>query len=170
VSKKDLDDATAPNCRPRRPSRARRHSWRGAFEPGFTRITSPVAGIAGIAKAQIGNLVGPDRSRMTRRLDGRPDQGVLLDQRAGVHGFPEGNGYAGGGEPEGGPPLEMILAGGTVYPHKGRIPCGPAGDVKTGTLRLGASFQPGTSAPRPVRLIRATMATKKGALLVPQRA
>ena len=26
---------------------------------GFTRITSPVTGIAGIAKAQIGNLVGP---------------------------------------------------------------------------------------------------------------
>ena len=26
---------------------------------GFTKITSPVDGIAGIAKAQIGNLVGP---------------------------------------------------------------------------------------------------------------
>ncbi len=26
---------------------------------GFTRITSPINGIAGIAKAQIGNLVGP---------------------------------------------------------------------------------------------------------------
>ena len=27
---------------------------------GFTRITSPIDGIAGIAKAQIGNLLGPD--------------------------------------------------------------------------------------------------------------
>jgi len=26
---------------------------------GFTRITSPIDGIAGIAQAQVGNLVGP---------------------------------------------------------------------------------------------------------------
>jgi membrane fusion protein (multidrug efflux system) len=32
---------------------------KAALELGFTKITSPIDGIAGIAKAQIGNLVGP---------------------------------------------------------------------------------------------------------------
>ena len=45
-------------------------------------------------------------------------------------------------------------------------------DVRTGTLRLGSLFpNPGNLLrPGQYALIRATMATKKGALLVPQRA
>jgi len=32
---------------------------------GFTRITSPIDGIAGIAQAQVGNLVGPTTNVLT---------------------------------------------------------------------------------------------------------
>jgi len=38
-------------------------------------------------------------------------------------------------------PLELILADGTVYPHKGRFSLADRQvDVKTGTMRIGALF------------------------------
>ena len=60
VSQKDLDDAIGAE----QSTRASVESARAQLDTaqlnlGFTRITSPVDGIAGIAKAQIGNLVGP---------------------------------------------------------------------------------------------------------------
>jgi len=36
---------------------------KAALDLGFTKVTSPIDGIAGIAKAQIGNLVGRVRPR-----------------------------------------------------------------------------------------------------------
>ena len=53
----------------------------------FTKVTSLVSGIAGIARVQIGNLVGPS-SILTSDFASRSDQGLLHRQRAGVHGFP----------------------------------------------------------------------------------
>jgi len=70
-------------------------------------------------------------------------------------------------------PLELILADGTVYPHKGKFSLADRQvDVKTGTMRLGALFpNPGNLLrPGQFAIVRATMETKKGALLVPQRA
>jgi len=70
-------------------------------------------------------------------------------------------------------PLELILADGTVYPRKGRISLADRQvDVRTGTLRIGALFpNPGNLLrPGQFALVRATMETKIGALLVPQRA
>jgi len=40
-------------------SRRRRQLEQAQLNLGFTRITSPVDGIPGIARAQIGDLVGP---------------------------------------------------------------------------------------------------------------
>jgi membrane fusion protein (multidrug efflux system) len=70
-------------------------------------------------------------------------------------------------------PLELILADGTVYPHKGRVALADRQvDVKTGTMRIGALFPNPGNLLRPGQYgtVRATMETKKGALLVPQRA
>ncbi len=60
VSQKDLDDATGAE----QSTRAAVESAKAQLDTaqlnlGFTRVSSPVDGIAGIAKAQIGNLVGP---------------------------------------------------------------------------------------------------------------
>jgi membrane fusion protein (multidrug efflux system) len=72
-----------------------------------------------------------------------------------------------------GPPLELTLANGLVYPEKGRIRFKDNQvDVKTGTVRLVGEF------PNPKSLlvpgmfvsVRALLKTEKGALLVPQRA
>src|SRR5512139_2983677 len=67
VSQKDLDDATGTELSTRASvdaAKASVVSAQAALESArlnleFTRVTSPVDGIAGIAKAQVGNLVGP---------------------------------------------------------------------------------------------------------------
>jgi RND family efflux transporter MFP subunit len=60
VSQKDLDDATGADLSAKASLEAAEASLRTAkLNLGFTKITSPVTGIAGIAKAQIGDLLSP---------------------------------------------------------------------------------------------------------------
>jgi membrane fusion protein (multidrug efflux system) len=68
---------------------------------------------------------------------------------------------------------ELILADGTVYPHKGRIVITDRQvDVSTGTIRLVAAFPNPGNILRPGQYgrVRIQTSTKKGALLVPQSA
>lgn len=59
VSKKDLDDAIGREASARASVQAAKAAVRKAeIDLSFTKITSPIDGIAGIAKAQIGDLVG----------------------------------------------------------------------------------------------------------------
>jgi len=177
VSRKDLDDATGAELS----SRAAVTSARAQLEEarlnlGFTRITSPVTGIAGIAKAQIGNLVAPGQiQELTTVSTVDPIKVYFSVSEQEYMNFRKGAGKEGKSSQDEARaiPLEMILAGGTVYPHTGRLSVGDRQvDVKTGTLRVGALFpNPGNLLrPGQYALIRATMETKKGALLVPQRA
>ena len=60
VSQKDLDDATGADLSAKASLEAADASLRTAkLNLAFTKITSPVTGIAGIAKAQIGDLLSP---------------------------------------------------------------------------------------------------------------
>ena len=70
-------------------------------------------------------------------------------------------------------PLELILADGSLHPHRGQVAfIDRTVDPTTGTLLVEAAF------PNPERLIRpgqfgrvrATVETRAGAILVPQRA
>ena len=176
VSQKDLDD----NIGYELSSRAAVASAQAQLEEaqlnlGFTRITSPVAGIAGIAKAQVGNLVGPGQiQELTAVSTVDPIKVYFSVSEQEYMKYRQGAGK--GKTPDEGAgaiPLELILTDGSVYPHKGRISLADRQvDVKTGTLRIGALFpNPGNLLrPGQYALIRATMETKKGALLVPQRA
>ena len=61
VSQKDLDDAIGAELSARSSVEAAQAAVENAqLNLGFTKITSPVDGIAGIAKAQLGDLVGPN--------------------------------------------------------------------------------------------------------------
>ena len=60
ISKKDLDDAVGAEEANRASMAAAQAAVDKAnLDLGFTRIASPVDGIAGIARTQLGNLVGP---------------------------------------------------------------------------------------------------------------
>jgi len=177
VSQKDLDDNIGAELSGRAAvASAQAQLEEARLNLGFTRITSPIDGLAGIAKAQIGNLVGPGQiQELTTVSTVDPIKVFFSVSEQEYLDFRKDAGKGGktSREEVQALSLEMILAGGTVYPHKGRISVGDRQvDVKTGTLRLGALFpNPGNLLrPGQYALIRATMSTKKGALLVPQRA
>jgi membrane fusion protein (multidrug efflux system) len=66
----------------------------------------------------------------------------------------------------------LILADGSVYPHKGKFALSDRQvDPTTGTIKIGTVFPNPNNMLRPggYGLLRAQMAVKKGAILVPQR-
>ena len=175
VSQKDLDD----NIGAELSNRAAVESAKAQLDTaqlnlGFTRVDSPVDGIAGIAKAQIGNLVGPGQiQELTAVSTVDPIKAYIAISEQEYMKFRRKQGVKTAESSAEAIPLELILADGTVYPHKGRVALADRQvDVKTGTMRIGALFPNPGNLLRPGQYgtVRATMETKKGALLVPQRA
>ncbi|MFP5264483.1 MAG: efflux RND transporter periplasmic adaptor subunit [Blastocatellia bacterium] len=132
----------------------------------FTRITSPIDGIAGIAKAQVGNLVGPAGDALTTVSTVDPikvyftlsEQEYLNNTRRGLAPSLE---------------LEMVLADGTIYPHKGKFFVADREvDAKTGTIRLAGVFANPGNLLRPGQYarVRAVTSRQVSALMIPQRA
>jgi len=168
VSQKDLDDAVGAELS----TRASVESARAAVEEaqlnlGFTKITSPVDGIAGIAKTQLGNLVGPTMQvELTSVSEVNPIKAYINVSEQ------EYLAVNGSGKNAADIPLELILADGSIYPHKGKLALADRQiDPTTGTLKVGSLFaNPGNRLrPGGYGLVRAVMSVKKGALLVPQR-
>ena len=136
---------------------------------GFTKITSPIEGIAGIAKAQIGNLVGPGSTEELTTIS-------TIDPIKCYISFSEQEYLHLRGRREKGAakvPLELILADGSVYPQKGEVAFADRQvDVRTGTLRVASLFPNPDQILRPGQFsrVRAEITVKKNALVVPQRA
>jgi membrane fusion protein (multidrug efflux system) len=168
VSQKDLDDATGAEMSTRSSVEAAQAAVEEAkLNIGFTRITSPVAGIAGIAKAQLGNLVGPSmQTELTSVSSVDPIKAYINVSEQ------EYLAVNSSGKNASDIPLELILADGSVYPHKGKLALADRQiDQSTGTLKVGSLFaNPGNRLrPGGYGLVRAIMSVKKGAMLIPQR-
>jgi RND family efflux transporter MFP subunit len=142
---------------------------------GFTRVTSLVDGVAAIATAQIGDLVGANTLLTTvsqiapikayfavseqeyLRMAGRINATAAAvqqpwDAKAG---------------------LQLVLSDGRVYPKKGSfVAADREVDPKTGTIRIAAAFPNPGNLLRPGQYgrVRAVTDTVNHALLVPQRA
>src|SRR3989454_4151719 len=139
----------------------------------FTKVTSLVSGIAGIAQVQIGNLVGPSSvltsvsqvdpikayftvseqvfTDFHRRF---PTEQSVEEQRKHIR-------------------LQLLLADGSVYERSGTVyfadrQVNPA----TGAIRIAGVFANPNNLLRPggYGRVRASVKTQSGALLVPQRA
>lgn len=137
---------------------------------GFTKITSPIEGITGIAKAQIGNLVGPGSIEELTTVSAVNPIRVYLPVSEQFYM----NDAAKTREPLTHLPLlELILADGRVHPHKGTFYFSDRQvDVNTGTIKVAAIFPNPGNVLRPGQFarVRALTAIKKKAVLVPQRA
>lgn len=140
----------------------------------FTKITSPIDGIAGIARAQIGDLVGPASGELTAVSTVDPIKVYFTFTEASYMDYM--NRYADDtkrAEHERDLELELILANGMVYPHKGKFYFADRQvDVRTGALRVaGLIPNPGrVLRPGQFARVRARTQTRAGALAVPQRA
>jgi RND family efflux transporter MFP subunit len=140
---------------------------------GFTRLTAPVTGIAGIANVNIGDLVSPtDGQPVTTVSTVDPikayfqisEQDYLKAQQS-LERDPTGKILA--------PPIELILADDTLYAEKGKFSAVDRQvDAQTGTIRLAALFPNPQNVLRPGQFVRVrlTVRTRHGALVVPQRA
>jgi len=137
----------------------------------FTKITSPIDGIAGIAKAQIGNLVGPGSvEELTTVSTIEPIKCyVALSEQEYMKAEELRRKRAGRGKV----PLELILSDGSTYPEKGEVAFADRQvDVRTGTIRVATLFANPQRILRPGQFgrVRAEMGIKKNALVIPQRA
>jgi membrane fusion protein (multidrug efflux system) len=131
-------------------------------------VTSPIDGIAGIAKAQIGNLVGPSSTQELTSVSTLNPIKVYINISEQEYLWARQT-----SENVEKVPLELILADGSIFPQKGQFYLADRQvDVMTGTLKLGAIFPNPGNLLRPGQYgkIRAQMSLLRGALLVPQRA
>jgi membrane fusion protein (multidrug efflux system) len=140
---------------------------------GFTRITSPIDGIAGIAQAQVGNLINPTGGALTTVSTVDPIKVYFTISEQEYLNHTRRNQTPGAWDPARKElKLELVLADGTTYPQKGRFFVADRQvDQKTGAIRLAGVFpNPGnTLRPGQYGRVRAVTSMKKGALLVPQR-
>ena len=176
VSKKDLDDSIGTE----QAARAAVFSAQATVDKAkldldFTRINSPVDGIAGIAKAQIGNLVGPGGMEELTTVSTIQPIKVFIQVSEQEYLQSLRNAQSGQSMEQrlGRLAVELILADGSVYPHKGTFGFADRQvDVKTGTIRLACTFPNPGNLLRPGQYGRIRVATSvlKDALLVPQRA
>lgn len=139
----------------------------------WTQVTSPIDGIAGIAKTQVGDLINPstlvttvsqldpikvafpiserEYLRFAQKIKQHQEKGVAKDE----------------------PDLEMILADGTVYPHRGHFYVANRQiNVQTGTIKIQGIFPNHEYILRPglYAKIRSATDVLHNALLVPQSA
>ena len=139
----------------------------------FTKVRSLVNGVAGLAKGQIGDLVGPT-TVLTTVSQVQPIKAYFAISEQEYMKFAERiSAVAEGKKQMGGQKiLELILSDGTVYPNKGWVVLTDRQvDVKTGTIRVAGAFDNPRGVLRPGMFgrIRAVTGVAKGALLVPQR-
>jgi membrane fusion protein (multidrug efflux system) len=177
VSRQELDNARAAQDAARAEVEAAKAAVEKAtLDLGYTRIASPIAGLAGTTLVKPGNLVGRGESTLLTTIS--QIDPILFDV-----GVTEADylrvarrASAGGRQAASAPRLDGIqltLADGTIYPQTGRInSVERAVDPTTGTLGLQLAFpNPGfLLRPGQYGKARLLLETKPDSLLVPQRA
>ncbi len=170
VSKKDFDDAVgAEQGAMAGVVAAQAFVDKAKVDLDFTRITSPIDGIAGIATAQLGDLVGPASARELTVVSTINPIKVYapMSEQEYLNYAQSRPGHASR------MPLDLLLADGSTHPHKGTFVFADRQvDVRTGTIKVAALFPNPGNVLRPGQFarVRAQTAIRKGALLVPQRA
>jgi membrane fusion protein (multidrug efflux system) len=172
ISQQELDDAVQANLAAvAQVASAQAAVAQAQLNLDFTRITSPVDGVAGIVQVNVGDLVGPGTGVLTTVSTVDPikvsfpisEQAYLAFQ----HANPEMDAAFTGLK------IELILSDGSVYPYPGKFYAADRQiDPSTGTLRLEDVFPNPKNLLRPGQYgrVRVVVRTIKGALLVPEKA
>jgi membrane fusion protein (multidrug efflux system) len=141
---------------------------------GFTKLTSPVEGIAGLAQQQVGALVNPSSGPVTTVSSLDPIKAYITVSEQEYLDFHRRYNTQASVEAERRRlRLELVLADGTVYPQKGSfLFANREVNQGTGSIRVAGVFPNPGSVLRPGQYarIRTSIRTKEQALLIPQRA
>jgi membrane fusion protein (multidrug efflux system) len=209
VSQQDLDNAVQTNLANKAQvqaakaaitaAKAQIQAGQAALETaninlGFTRVASPINGIAGISQAQVGDLVSASSGALTTvsTLDPIRDYFTVSEQTyLELHAtamskirrpttdftispqeFLKLQQQLSSSDPRRWK-LQLILADGTTYPYEGDFYFADRSiDQNTGSIQLAALFPNPGNVLRPGQYgkVRAVVSERKGALMVPQPA
>lgn len=142
----------------------------------YCTITAPFEGIAGVAQAQIGDLVGPGgtASVLTQLSQINPIKvNFSITEEQYLNAYALLKQLQATPQDELKARLELTLADGTVYPEKGRFDfVNRQVNVATGTIQITALFPNDNELLRPGLFARVTAPVQelKDALVVPQAA
>lgn len=174
LSQKDLEDATGHfESTAASVEQAKAELAGYELNLSYCTITSPVTGVTGAALQQDGTYISSQNSQLTtvavlspiwvnfslsegevQRLSDRIAKGTVVPPKGGQYD------------------VEILLANGAPFPHKGRITfADPSYNPATGTFLIRASFQNPDGVLRPNQHVRARIhgAVRPKAILVPQR-
>jgi membrane fusion protein (multidrug efflux system) len=183
ATQQDLDNAVQTNLANRasvETSKAQIQAAKAAVETAqinlnFTRVASPIDGVAGLAQNQVGDLVSTSSSTPITTVSTvdpikvyfTPSEQEYLDFN---RQFPT---TASREAEERRLPIQLILADGSTYGHEGRVQfANRQVDQNTGTIRIATLFPNPGNILRPggYGQVRAITRIQSGALLLPQRA
>jgi membrane fusion protein, multidrug efflux system len=175
VSQQDLDNALASEQASRAAVDAARAAETSAeLDLSYTRVTSPIDGMAGIANVDVGQYVGsPDPTVLTVVSALDP---IKVSFNISESEYLElARATSAGGRLHRNPQaiVELQLADGSVHPEKGRVTIvGRGVDPGTGTMLLEAEFPNPQGIVRPGQFarVRIPVTVAKDAIVIPQRA
>jgi membrane fusion protein (multidrug efflux system) len=175
VSQQELDNAVSAQTAAQAQVEAQKAKVeQEQIDLGYTTVTSPIDGLVGTTQVKTGNLVGRGEATLLTTISeldpilfraGLSEAEYLRLSRRAEELKKERGGAA--------VPITLVLADGTEHPYPGRLDViERAVDAATGTLTIQFKFPNPGGLLRPGQYGRAQfiLETRKGALLVPQRA
>ena len=175
ISQQELDNATQNNLAAKASlDAAKANVEKAQIDLAFTKITAPIDGIAGLANAQVGDLIGSGGSPLTTISTVDPIKALFtiseqdyLKLGARLKTASDRDEFRDKIE------FELIFPTGQTYGHKGKFfAIQRQVDSRTGTLQIAATFPNPENLLRPGQFVRLRAETfsRKDALLIPQRA
>lgn len=173
IPKEKFDNATQTT----RASEAQVQADKAAVEGAklnlqWTKVYSPIDGVAGIAQAQVGDLVGTSTLLTTVSQVDPIKVSFPVSEKLYLHFAAQLN-VLGSPQAEPSPRIELILGDGSIYRYPGRLyAVNRQVDVQTGTITMQALFPNPENVLRPgmYAKVRAQTDVQHNALLVPQTA
>jgi membrane fusion protein, multidrug efflux system len=174
ISQEELDDAIQANLGAVAQVKADEAAIESAqLNLGFTRVTSPIDGLAGIALGQIGDLVGQSANVLTTVSTIDPIKVYFQVSEQSYMTFWQRFIESGSQDAPGKFPLQLIFSDGNAYPGKGKFFFADRQvNPNTGTLQIVGLFANTNFVLRPGQYgrVRAQTQTLTNALVIPQRA
>ena len=175
VSRQDLDHAVAAQSAAESQVAAGRAALNTAqLNLSYTRITSPITGLAGVSQADVGSLVGspgPTLLTVVSQVDTVKVKFRISEQEYLILRRALGDSVSMAVRRPA--RLELVLSDGSTYDQKGQVVTVDRNiDPATGTLGIEALFPNPKGFLRPGQFgrVRAPVTTRTNAILVPQRA
>jgi membrane fusion protein (multidrug efflux system) len=134
---------------------------------GWTTVTAPISGIAGVSKVQIGDLMTPITIMTTISSVNPIYVDINIAEQDYIRFVREKTGRSAGQN------LELILGDGTLFPRRGHaLFVNREVDSRTGTIQVRGEFPNSGNVLRPGQYarIRAVTELRKSAVLIPQQA